>query len=77
MAIALTSIQNFPECANKMRSFSITLIGKEYQDAVLLKVAHAFEQNTRVRERGPLPYLVPTVELRPKTRNRKDSKLHM
>lgn len=41
----------------------MTFIGKHYSEAVLLKVAHAFEQATSVRKDGPLPYLVPKTEL--------------
>ncbi|OQD62184.1 hypothetical protein PENPOL_c004G05322 [Penicillium polonicum] len=36
--------------------FSISFIGRACSDALLLKVAHAFEEATRVRAEGPLPY---------------------
>lgn len=36
---------------------------KEFSDATLLKVAHAFEQLSLVRQQGPRPWKVPTTEI--------------
>ncbi|KAI1408046.1 putative amidase [Hypoxylon sp. FL1857] len=44
--------------------YSLTFITKEFSDSVLLQVAYAFEQLTRVRDNGPLPFKTPGTELK-------------
>jgi amidase len=47
-----------------MKSYSLIFITKAFSDGVLLQVAYAFEQLTAVRDNGPLPFKVPTTELK-------------
>jgi len=43
--------------------YALTFFTKAFEDGVLLRVGHAFEQLTRVREQGPRPFRVPGTEL--------------
>ena len=45
-------------------SYSLTFISKAFSEGVLLRVAYAFEQLSAVRENGPLPFKLPTRELK-------------
>ncbi|KAK3332679.1 glutamyl-tRNA amidotransferase subunit A [Cercophora scortea] len=44
--------------------YSLTFISKSFSDGVLLRVGYAFEQLSRVRADGPLPFKPPTTELK-------------
>ncbi|KAI1281196.1 amidase signature enzyme [Xylaria sp. FL0933] len=43
--------------------YSITFITKAFSDGVLLRVAHAFEELSKVRENGPQPFKLPATQL--------------
>jgi len=43
--------------------YALTFFTKAFEDGVVLRVGHAFEQLTRVREQGPRPFMVPGTEL--------------
>ncbi|KAK3682879.1 glutamyl-tRNA amidotransferase subunit A [Podospora appendiculata] len=44
--------------------YSLTFMSKSFSDGVLLRVGYAFEQLSRVRADGPLPFKMPTTELK-------------
>ncbi|KAI1352907.1 amidase signature enzyme [Xylaria sp. FL0043] len=43
--------------------YSITFITKAFSDGVLLRVAHAFEELSKIRENGPQPFKLPATQL--------------
>lgn len=43
--------------------YSITFITKAFSDGVLLRVAHVFENLSKVNEKGPKPFNLPVTEL--------------
>ncbi|EWC43437.1 hypothetical protein DRE_07578 [Drechslerella stenobrocha 248] len=43
--------------------FGLAFLGRRFDEYKLINLAFAFEQKTKVREKGPLPYLVPTSQI--------------